>query len=456
MERKRIVPLIIGAVVVVAVAAAGIYFATNPTAWQDVSTQLELAEPASGHLEASGFIEAEEVDIAPELGGRIAELAVEEGQDVEAGQRLVRLDGALLEAQIASQEAAIEVAKAELAQVKAGARPEQIEQAEAALAQAEAARDGAYQAWQDAIAIRDNPQELNARIAQAQAQVEANQAALQAQTAMKDAAEVAYDNFWDAQEKIEEARKKIRQIPEPQRPPMPDLPPRLDFHLIPNQYWKAWVGVNSADAQYQGAEATLNNLYRMRSNPQDLDAQVDAAEAQYQTARATVEKAAAQVEALKAGATAEEIAAVEAQVQQARAKLNTLLAQRDKLTIDAPVGGLILELSIREGELAAPGGTLLTLGNLDEVTLTVYVPENQLGKVNVGQEVEVSVDSFPERTFHGHVVAIASEAEFTPRNVQTKEERVNMVFAVEVSIPNENHDLKPGMPADAVIITEEQ
>jgi HlyD family secretion protein len=131
---------------------------------------------------------------------------------------------------------------------------------------------------------------------------------------------------------------------------------------------------------------------------------------------------------------------------------------RDKQTIAAPVGGVVLEVSIHEGELAAPGATMLTLGDLDQVTLTVYVPENRLGYVNVGQQVEVGVDSFPDRTFTGEVVAIADEAEFTPRNVQTQEERVNMVFAVEVSVSNPAPDypLKPGLPADAVILTEEQ
>ena len=98
---------------------------------------------------------------------------------------------------------------------------------------------------------------------------------------------------------------------------------------------------------------------------------------------------------------------------------------------------------------------MLTLGDLDQVTLTVYVPVNRLSYVNIGQEVAVSVDSFPKRTFAGTVVAIADEAEFTPRNVQTQEERVNMVFAVEVRIPNPDHALKPGLPADAAIVVEE-
>jgi multidrug resistance efflux pump len=164
----------------------------------------------------------------------------------------------------------------------------------------------------------------------------------------------------------------------------------------------------------------------------------------------------AQVDALLAGATEEEIAVVESQVQQAQAALDSLLVVRDKLVVAAPADGIVLEQSIHEGELAAPGATLLTLGDLDDVTLTVYVPEDKLGQVFIDQQVEVRVDSFPDRAFLGTVVAIAHEAEFTPRNVQTQEERVNMVFAVDVSIPNPDHALRPGLPADAVIVTEEQ
>jgi multidrug resistance efflux pump len=93
----------------------------------------------------------------------------------------------------------------------------------------------------------------------------------------------------------------------------------------------------------------------------------------------------------------------------------------------------------------------MSIANLDEVTLVVYIPENRIGQVQLGQEVEVQVDSFPDRVFVGHVASIAGEAEFTPRNVQTQEERVNLVFAVKVRIPNPNHALKPGMPADATM-----
>jgi HlyD family secretion protein len=454
MKAERFVPIIIIAVIVLGGAAAGVYFASNPAVWAQVLEELDLAEAEEVGLIASGFIEAEEVAVAPELGGRVIELSADEGEEVSAGQVVVRLDGTLLDAQIEVTQAALDVAEAGLAQALAGARPEQIRQAEAGVAQAEAARDGAYQAWQDLIAIRDNPQELDAQIVLVRSQVAQARAALDQAIALKDAAEIANDNFFEIRPDLDTALDKLKQIPKPYRPDMPYVP--LGFHLIPNAYWKSWVGVNMAQAGLDGAWATLKDLEAMRDNPQELNAQIDEAEAQYRAASAAVRMAQAQVDALRAGATDEEIAVVESQVQQARAALDSLLVVRDKLVIVAPADGVVLERSIHEGELAAPGATLLTLGDLDEVTLTVYVPEDRLGQVFIDQQVEVRVDSFPDRTFLGTVVAIAHEAEFTPRNVQTQEERVNMVFAVDVSIPNPDHALRPGLPADAVIVTEEQ
>jgi multidrug efflux pump subunit AcrA (membrane-fusion protein) len=460
MKPQRIIPIAILALVLIAAGGAAFYFLSNPAAWQTTLTQLELAEPSASGLTASGFIEAEEVDIAPQIGGRLGELLVEEGDDIEADTLLIRLDGTLLDAQIASARAGVDTAQARLAQVKAGVRPEQIRQAEAGLARAEAARDGAYAAWQDARAIRDNPQELDARIAAARFAVRSAEAELAASAATKDAAVIAYENYGDAKDKFGRIKEKLAEeyedAPEDERPDLPnDIPAQLGFHMIPYDYWKAWVGFNTAEAKLQQATTSLNDLLTMRDNPQDLDAQVEGAKAEYEAARAAVDRAESQLQALRSGATAEEIAVAQAQVEQAQASLNRLLSERDKLTIHAPVGGLVLEVTIRAGELAAPGATLLTLGDLDEVTLTVYVPEDQLGKVNVGQKAEVEVDSFPRQVFEGRVVAIANEAEFTPRNVQTKEERVNMVFAVDITIPNPDHKLKPGVPADATIVTEE-
>jgi multidrug efflux pump subunit AcrA (membrane-fusion protein) len=452
MKRTWVIAIV--GIVVLAAIGGGIYLAVSPGAWQRVQAAVGLVEAEPEPLEASGFIEAEEVNVASELGGRVVEMLVEEGDDVEAGRMLVRLDRTMIDRQIDVAQAALEMAEARLAQAEAGARAEAIRRAEANVQQAEAAREGAYQAWQDAIALRDNPQELDARIAQARAEVAAAKAALDQAVALKDAAEIAYENYWEGKEELSEAAERIREIPAPVRPDLPAPP--FQFHLIPNEYWNAWIGVNSAGARYDGARAMLNNLYRMRNEPQEMEAQVDAAEARYRAAQAAARQTEAHLEALRSGATAEEIAAAEAQVAQAEATLLGLATQRDKLSVSAPVGGLVLERVLHEGELAAPGATLLTLGDLDEVTLTIYVPENRLGQVQLGQQAEVEVDSFPDRVFEGQVVAIANEAEFTPRNVQTQEERVNMVFAVDIRIPNPGHALKPGLPADARIVTEEQ
>jgi multidrug resistance efflux pump len=461
MKRKRLILFVSVGLVILSAAAAGFYFFQNPAAWESTLTELDLAESTEAGLTASGFIEAEEIKLAPQLGGRVAELFVEEGDDVEAGDLLARIDGTLLEAQVELARAGVEIAQARLAQVRAGARIEQIRQAEAGLAQAVAARNGAHRAWQDARAARENPQELEAQITRARSAVTSAHAELTEATARKDAAVIAYDNYEDARgqfaDQKEQLREQYEKLPESQRPDIPEeIPAQLDFHLIPYQYWKAWVGVNTAKAKLQAARSSLGNLLEIRENPQEIEARVDAARAAYLRTRAAVQQAEARLAGVQSGATIEDLAAADAQVEQAQAALDRLLVEREKLTVVAPVGGLVLERSIYAGELAAPGATILTLGDLDQVTLTIYVPQHQLGKVNVGQDVEVRVDSFPDRVFRGNVVAIADEAEFTPRNVQTEEERVNMVFAVDVSIPNPGHELKPGVPADATILTEEQ
>jgi multidrug resistance efflux pump len=141
----------------------------------------------------------------------------------------------------------------------------------------------------------------------------------------------------------------------------------------------------------------------------------------------------------------------EAQIAQAEAAASGLQAQIEKMALLSPIDGVVTSRSAHAGEAALPGATLLTIANLDEAKLTIYVPEDELNRVYLGQEVEVQVDSFPGRVFVGIVSYISQQAEFTPKNVQTEKERVNMVFAVKVRLPNPDHLLKPGMPADATL-----
>jgi multidrug efflux pump subunit AcrA (membrane-fusion protein) len=459
---KRVIPIAIPLVLAAIVGAGWWYFTTNPAAWSQLLTELEIQTTAAEEtLSASGFIEAEEFSLTAEVSGRISQLLTEEGDEVEKGGTLVILDDALAQAQLREAQAAVQIAQAALAQAKAGPRPEAIHQAEAALAQAQAARDGAYQGWQDALAIRNDPQELEAQIDAARAQLEVAEYQLQAGVAGTGAAQAEYDMLARAADFVSHPSRIYFSIPSSFGPIRryieikPDKGQReevfFEWNLSTQRLTSSWEVVAMAQAARDGAQAALEDLLAIRENPQELDTQVDLAKAQYERAEAAVQAAQAQLEDLKAGATQEQIAVVETQVKQAQAAADLLKVQLDKMTLTAPTSGLVMERTVHRGEMAAAGATLMTIANLDEVTLTIYIPEDEIGHVKVGQTVEVGVDSFPGRVFEGQVSYIASEAEFTPKNVQTKKERVNMVFAVKVKIPNPAHELKPGMPADAVI-----
>ncbi len=413
-QRKRIIPIVL----LLVILAAGYYlYSTGQLPF------LGFAAGAESNV-VSGYIEGQEVNVAPEIGGRIEAVTVDEGARVTAGQELVRIDRTLMEAQIAQAQAAVDTANAQLAQVQAGPRPEDVRQAEAAVAQSVAAQDGAKQAWENAKSVRDNPQELDARIAAAETQYKTAKFQLDAALANAQAAATLKDQVG-----VDNQNPKAK--------------------VIVQQWAAAQAAVDTAQAALNGAQQNLEVLNGMRTNPLTANAQVDAAQAQYETAAAAAQAAQARLDAVKAGATREQIAVAAAQVKQAEAALAVLKAQENKLTINSPVDGIVTRRAFHAGEMATPGAAILTISDLDPVDLTVYVPETDIGRIKLGREVSVQVDSFPGRVFKGHVVFVNSQAEFTPRNVQTKTERVNTVFAVKVELQNASLELKPGMPADA-------
>jgi len=122
------------------------------------------------------------------------------------------------------------------------------------------------------------------------------------------------------------------------------------------------------------------------------------------------------------------------------------------VTVTSPLDGILLTRNLEVGEAVSPGSTLMTIGQLDEVELVVYIPEDRYGEINLGEKVEVRVDSFPGETFSGTVEYISDQAEFTPRNVQTIEGRRATVYAVKLLVPNPDLKLKPGMPADVTFL----
>jgi HlyD family secretion protein len=436
MNIRRSIVLVV--VLALAIGGAFWYLRFRPDAANQVLQRLGL-RPTEKGWGASGFIEAEEVAIAPEIAGRITTLPFGEGDEVRAGALLLRLQDDILSAQVEAARGKLEEAQATLAQVRAGTRKETLDRFAAQVELAQAARDGARQAWLDAQAIRDHPQTLDVQIAAARAQATATQKQYEAALAQRDIAEEAWKNYGKGVD-------KLAAVPVQYRPALP-----ASFYLVPYQWEQALAATDAAQAAYTGAQAALNHLLEQRSNPQEAQAQVNAAFARYQSAEAAVAKAQAALDALKAGATAEQIAAAEAQVKVAQAALEAAQVQLGKATVRAPTSGVVVACSVYTGEMTAPGVTALTLADLDSVTLTIYVPGGKLGEVTLGQTLDVSVDAYPDRTFPGVITHIADQAEYTPRNVRPPDQRADLVYGVKVKIANLDHVLKPGMPAEVQV-----
>jgi len=383
------------------------------------------SEPEAG-LTASGFIEGEEVTVASEIQGVIDDITVDRGDRVIAGNVVVRLDDSGLRGQRGEAEAAVSAAQANLDRVLAGARAEEIAAASAVLMEARANRDGAEQAVINAREVISNPMELDAQIDEAHNQIQLAEQNVELKEAELEETQIEHGVY------VKRGG---------------DIARTWDLQLQAAQ-----AALNQTQAELDGVRAYYGELLAMRKNPLGLRAQLHQAEAKADQAEAVVQETRARLAELQAGPTEEEVALAEAQVRQAEAGLGLIDARIDQLILRAAMDGTVGTRSAQVGETATAGKPLLTIVNLDEVTLVLYIPENRIGQVQIGQQVEVTVDSFPGRVFVGRVESIAGEAEFTPRNVQTKEERVNLVFAVDVTIPNAEHELKPGMPADATIV----
>ena len=214
--------------------------------------------------------------------------------------------------------------------------------------------------------------------------------------------------------------------------------------------------IRQAEEAAKQAEATLElasedrervrNLYAKESATlkmlQDAETRLRVAEAKRAAARQALQK----VQKLS---RPEEIKAARARLAQAEAGRDLLKKTIADSTILSPTSGTVTHKAREPGEFAGPGVTLLTISDLDHVRLNIYVSGFEIGRVRLGQRAEVRVDSHPERVFEGTVIFISPEAEFTPKNVQTQEERVKLVYRVKLQIPNQEGILKPGMPADA-------
>jgi len=216
--------------------------------------------------------------------------------------------------------------------------------------------------------------------------------------------------------------------------------------------------IRQAEEVYRQAQAALSvaedDARRMRELVRTgsvTPKQREDAEARLTIATAQSSAGAEALKKVRTLARPEEIQAAEARLAQAVAAVDLLEKTISDCTIMAPAGGIVTHKAVEPGELVTPGATIVTLAELDNVYVMIYVTENELGRIRLGGAAEITIDSFSDKVFEGRITYISPQAEFTPKNVQTKQDRVKLVFGVKVEIENREGLLKPGLPADAVI-----
>lgn len=199
-----------------------------------------------------------------------------------------------------------------------------------------------------------------------------------------------------------------------------------------------------AEAAYRTAASDHERMIGLLESKTVTQKQYDDAYARFVAAEQTYKK-------LMSGSRKEEIAAAKARAEYAASQVDFLKKKIENCSILAPAQGTVTLRAVEPGEYVGVGASVVRLTYLERVKLMIYVGESDLGKVKLGQPAKVTIDSDPNRVFPGRVVYISPVAEFTPKNVQTKEERTKLVFGVKIEVENPDGSLKPGLPADAVI-----
>jgi len=430
-RRVPLVPILI----VVALAAYGV--------------QRYLADRAEANnplIEGSGTIEATQVQIAGKVPGRVKAVLVQSGDVVAAGAVLVRFDTQEVDAQIAQAASAVEVSRARLIQAEAALRAQRA-QASSTIDQAQAAsRAAEARVPQADVAVKLQEEQWEQQRAQARAAVATAEAALAAATANRAAVRA---NLRRAEQDLARATVLFR---DGAVAAQTIDAAKAAVEVLAAQETAAVAQEAAAARQVEQARAGLALVEASRQQVTIRQQDVSVAKAQRAQAEAAAEGAKSGRDLV--AQRAQDVAAARAALAQAEAALRYAQALAANATLIAPIAGVVLSRSIEPGEVVGAGVSLLTVADLRTVWLRIFVPEDRLGKVKIGQQADVFVDAFPNRAFPARVTEIASQAEFTPRNVQTKQERAKLVFGVRLTLENRDALLKPGMPADATIHTD--
>jgi len=364
----------------------------------------KAGKKAEDQIIVSGNIELTEVNIAFKTSGRLIERSVDEGDSVKKGQLIARLDKDQLMAQRDREAAALESAKALLAQAET-ALAWQKENTAADLEQRKADLNS-YQARLQELKNGSRPQEI-----------------LEAKAAV-DSAQAEYDRAkrdWDRAQPL----YKNDDISTAQY----------------DQYRSRWESAEAMLKQTRERQALVLAGPRIE--------QIDAASAQVERARAGLKMA--QSNALEIKRREQEIPLRRAEIARADANLALIESQISDTTAYSPVDGVVLVKAADVGEVLAAGTTVVTIGDIDHPWLRAYINETDLGRVKLGARAKITTDSYPGKEYEGRIGFIASEAEFTPKQIQTQEERVKLVYRIKIDLDNPQQELKSNMPADAVL-----
>ncbi|HXV80409.1 MAG TPA: efflux RND transporter periplasmic adaptor subunit [Candidatus Binatia bacterium] len=352
------------------------------------------SEVASNILEASGRIEGDQVAVGAKVGGRIVRLPVQEGQTLPAGEVIAELSSEQAKAQLEQAEHDVHAAREEVgeAQSRIAVLEQEIKTKETAVELAE--------------------KESRARIGEAESAVEAARARLPQAQAERQRAERDFDRSRQL------LAKGLIATQEADHASTAFQSAKAEEEVVTKQIAQAEENLKLARTTTLAVELRKRELAQARERLREARAALEAAKARVQT--------------------------LEARVVQA-------LADVKDTRVVAPFNGTVLQKLVQEGQVVAPGSPLVTFVDMSKLYVKVYIPEMEIAKVRLGDPARVYVDAFPKKYFEAAVSEVSQQAEFTPRDVHMKDERVKLVFAVKLTLENPQGFLKPGMPADAKI-----
>lgn len=411
-SKKRFIPLII----IILAAAAGAYWWSYLRPPEDVNTVF-----------ASGTIEAKTVKISSQVPGKILEVLAGEGQKVTKDQELAKIETTSYQNQVEQAKAEVATTAENLKKIEAGAEAIDIDVYEVIAENARIALEDAKASQTDVTASYDKD-------------------VAAAQVTVKNTLDTRNFTLQERAEAVADYEELVKKYEHP-------------VYHIPNYTVSQEAEVDAAkataDASYS-AFLTAENAYKAAL---EAKGQVEAkAEQAKETAATAVnsadgnyKKAIAQLRQARKPARDEDVNIAINSMTAAQKRLDNILDTLGKTTVKSPIDGVILTRAVEAGELAGVGSPIFEVADLNKVELAIFIPEAKLGLIKLGQNALISVDSYPKRTWTGAITKISDEAEFTPTNVQTKEQRVTTVFEVIITIENPDQALKPGMPADAKI-----